>query len=142
MARPTKLNKKVMELARLYVEEFCPKHLEAVDELPSIESFAWYIDVSRSSIYSWQSDYKSAEKPTPLQIEFLDILDRIETFQGRILINHGLKGIYNAPLSKMMLSHHGYREKTEVEQTHRGDVSFINTVPRPPKDDTGSDTGL
>lgn len=117
MARPTKLTPELLAKARKY---------ETSDAIPTIEDFAIYLDVNRSSIYEWKGGN------TKIHAEFSDIVDGILALQAKTLINKGLKGIFNPTITKLILSgKHGYVEKSEVDQNLSGNVSFVNDVPRP-----------
>ena len=82
---------------------------EAVDTVPTVAGLACELNISRDTCYEWGKD---AQKP-----EFSDILSKIAQTQERTLVNNGLKGDYNAPIAKMMLTKHGYSDKTEVDNT-------------------------
>ena len=49
--------------------------------------------------------------------EFMHILDGIAVTQENILVNNGLTGVFNAPVTKMMLTKHGYSDKIEQDVT-------------------------
>lgn len=88
--------------------------------LPTIEGLANTLEVSRDSLYEWESDK-----------DFSDILEKLRQCQAEKLIQLGLQGRYNATIAKMMLSKHGYVEKSEVDNNINGAVQFVNDVPRP-----------
>lgn len=108
MARPTD-----------YSEEICVKAQEYLENLPkdevfhSIEGLASYIDISRSNIYLWASQ---EDKP-----EFSDILEKVREKQAKSLITGGIKGDYNASITKVMLTKHGYADKQEIDHTTGGE---------------------
>lgn len=52
--------------------------------------------------------------------EFMHILDGIAVTQENILVNNGLTGAFNAPVTKMMLTKHGYSDKIEQDVTSNG----------------------
>lgn len=73
--------------------------------LPKIEGFAQYINVSKNTLYEWAKIY-------PL---FSDALDKIMVAQHNMLADGGVSGRYNPVITKLMLSHnHSYREKTDM----------------------------
>lgn len=79
--------------------------------LPTIEGFARYINVNKTSLYEW-------EKIHP---EFSNALDNIRIEQQERLINQGLSGEYNSTIAKLILSsNHGMREKSETDLTSGG----------------------
>lgn len=75
------------------------------DIIPSIAGLACYLGVARETIYDWR------DKDT----EFSDIVKGILAMQERQLLNGGLSGDYNATISKLVLSKHGYTDKAEVD---------------------------
>ena len=103
MARPTKYTKEIQEKADRYVYE----HEKFDDPLPSMEGLAFALGIHRSTLYDWAN---SGEKP-----EFSDTLERIQLQQARLLISKGLKNEFNTTIVKLMMSNHGYSEKTQQE---------------------------
>lgn len=76
--------------------------------LPTIEWFALYIGVAKSSLYEWVSDND----------EFSNALDKIMIEQKRRLLEEGLSGNYNSTIAKLVLSaNHGMKETTVQENT-------------------------
>ena len=80
--------------------------IEACDPVPTVAGMACEIGVSRDTCYEWA---KHDDK------EFSDILMKIAQTQERQLVKGGLMGDFNAPISKMMLTKHGYSDKLEQE---------------------------
>lgn len=79
-------------------------------KLPSVEGFAYYLDVSKKSLYNWSKEYP----------EFLHALGKIEKEQQKRLINGGLSGEYNSTIAKLILSaNHGMREKTDITSDNK-----------------------
>jgi len=73
--------------------------------LPTIEGFAYFINVGRRVLYMWEKDYP----------EFMHALGKIRTEQKERLINMGLSGDYNSTIAKLVLSaNHGMREGHDV----------------------------
>ncbi len=84
-------------------DEFENKKLKV--NLPTIEGFAVFIDVSKKSLYNWEDQHP----------EFIHSLDKIRTEQKERLINYGLSGDYNSTIAKLVLSaNHGMREGTDI----------------------------
>lgn len=80
-------------------------------KLPTIEGFAKFIDVNKSSLYEWEKQFP----------DFSDALEKIRIEQQERLINMGLSGQYNSTIAKLILSsNHGMREKTETDVTTGG----------------------
>ena len=75
-------------------------------KLPTIEGFAVYIGVNKTSLFEWKKLY-------PI---FSNSLELIKSEQMKRLLNSGLSGDYNSTIAKLILSsNHGMREKTEIE---------------------------
>lgn len=73
--------------------------------LPMIEGFARYIDVSKRSIYEWKDKYP----------EFSHALEKIEIEQKKRLIEMGLANVYNSAIAKLVLSaNHGMKERSDM----------------------------
>lgn len=100
--RPSKLTPELLEKAREY--------LKPTFELPTIEALALELDISRDTLYQWENEDK----------EFSYILGKLRLLQANKLIQKGVKGEYNAPIAKMLLTKHGYVEKSEQDLTTNG----------------------
>jgi len=88
-----------------------------VVKLPTIEGFARYINVNKTSLYEW-------EKKHPL---FSNALDDIRQEQQQRLINSGLSGDYNSTIAKLILSsNHGMSEK--MQQEHSNPDGNLKTI--------------
>jgi hypothetical protein len=73
--------------------------------LPTIEGFADFIKIARSSVYLWEKEYP----------EFKIALDAIRSAQKQRLINNGLAGVYSPVITKLILSSdHGMRERIDA----------------------------
>lgn len=82
--------------------------------IPTKEGLAVFLDVSRSTIYKWAEE-------TP---EFSDIFERLMAKQADKLIQGGLDGSFNAPVTKMLLTKHEYSDKQEIDHTTGGKALF------------------
>lgn len=122
VGRPTEYSPTILKEARVYLDE-CQDDEEQILELdstekgyqkfktkqvvnlPSIEGLARYLNVHRDTLYEWEKQYS----------EFSDILEQVRAEQAERLINKGLSGDYNSTITKLMLSKHGYVDKSETE---------------------------
>lgn len=101
-----------------YSEEMLIKARNYLDNLPtdevvhSIEGLADYLGITRGTIYDWASQEEKKE--------FSHIVEEVRQRQGKTLINKGLKNEFNSKIAGMMLSKHGYAEKTEQDITSGG----------------------
>ena len=78
------------------------------DVFPSVAGLAVALGVSRESIHAW-----ARENP-----EFSDIVKALMEKQEKMLKNGGILGEYNASITKLLLTKHGYSDK--VENAHTG----------------------
>lgn len=79
------------------------------DPVPTIAGLACVIGTTRKTCHEWANQ--------PDKAEFRDILDELAQRQERELIAHGLAGNFNAPITKMMLTKHGYSDRIESDHT-------------------------
>ena len=114
MGRPTKYTGNTCKRARHYLAN----HLEYDDLVPSIAGLACALDVTRETVREWASEEGKED--------FSAIVGKIMASQEKKLLNGGLSGGHNASIAKLMLSKHGYSDKSEVQQT--GDSTLSITV--------------
>lgn len=105
--RPTVYSKDMIKEARNYIQ--C--HLDFGDPVPTVAGLACVLGIVRDTCYAWGDD---PEKP-----EFSDILEELAQKQERVLIGKGLLGYFNAPITKMMLTKHGYSDRIEQDHTSK-----------------------
>lgn len=126
--RPTKYKEAYITKAREYINECQDEEVEELSgvsakgtelyrtklkvNLPTIEGFAVYLGVDKTSLYEWA-------KKEP---KFSHALEIIKSEQQKRLINRGLSWDYNPTIAKLMLSsNHNMREKTEQDVTSNGE---------------------
>lgn len=131
--RPTKYDESFVEKAEEYLELHQDEEVQVVKQssekyemfdnklkvkLPTIEGFARFLGVNKTTLYEWEKDHK----------DFSNALDKIRTEQQERLINSGLSGDYNSTIAKLILSsNHGMREKTDTDLTTGGlAIQFSN----------------
>lgn len=102
MARPRELTQELLDKAESYLMSY-----QTV--IPSRAGLALFINVARSTIYEWES------KKDAINVEFSDILSKLDEMQEQVLINSGLSGDFNSTITKLMLTKHGYSDKTQQE---------------------------
>ena len=73
--------------------------------MPSVAGLACYLEISRSSLYNYKDE----------NARFLDIVERVELLQEKMLVNGGLMGDFNPTIAKLMMTKHGYSDKQEVD---------------------------
>lgn len=103
--RPSSYSKKLVEKARNYIAH----HEDFDDPVPTVAGLACVLGVVRDTCYQWSKD---EDKP-----EFSDILGKLSQKQERVLIQKGLQNEFNSPITKMMLTKHGYSDKVEQDHT-------------------------
>lgn len=122
IGRPTDYNEELLNKAIEYLES-CDK------EIPSIEGLARFLSVARSSIYKWRDEHK----------DFSDILEDILAEQAKRLMNNGLTGRWNSTITKLILTKHGYSDKSETDVTSGGKPLPILASMNVPTDDSHSE---
>lgn len=117
--RPTEYNTKILSKSKEYIES-CVDVIENYHKtqgvksdsyerivnvnLPTIEGLALYLGVSRDTIYAWGEKYP----------QFVCIMENLRATQANKLINSALSGNYSAPIAKLLLAKHGYRDETTL----------------------------
>jgi hypothetical protein len=95
----------MVEQAKRYIAN----HKDFDYPVPSVAGLACVLGVTRGTLYQWAKDDK---KP-----EFSHILDELAQKQERQLLKGGLLNEFNSPITKMMLTKHGYSDKLENDHT-------------------------
>lgn len=113
--RPTLYTPEIVAAAWAYVNG---GWIDAGDKVPSIAGLACEIGITRETCRDWSKDEDK---------EFSAILNAIAQKQERELVNNGLAGEFNPPITKMMLSKHGYSDRIEQDNTS-SDGSMTPTV--------------
>jgi len=109
--RPTKYCDEMIKAADYYLKNY----EQLGDAMPQIAGLAVYLDVSRETVYDWS---KQDDKT-----EFSDIVEKILSSQELVLLNKGLKGEFNASITKLALCKHGYSDSQNIAHNVEG-VSF------------------
>lgn len=103
VGRPTLYTPERVDAAWAYVNG---GWIDAGDKVPSIAGLACEIGVHRETCHNWAGEDGNA---------FFDILKVLAQKQERELLNNGLDGSFNPPITKMMLSKHGYSDRVETD---------------------------
>jgi len=108
MARPTTWSKELEEKAWEYVDG---GWLDHGNKVPMVVGLCSYIERSQTVIYDWAKDEGK---------QFADIVKAIGEKQQEVLFDKSLIGDYNASMSKLMLTKHGYSDKVDSDLTSGG----------------------
>jgi len=103
--RPTLYTPELIEKAWNYAKG---GWIRSGDQVPSVAGLACEIGITRETCYAWAKDETKI---------FSDILGLIAQTQERMLINGGLSGQFNSPITKVMLGRHGYTEAVKADHT-------------------------
>jgi len=79
---------------------------EVGDPVPSVAGLACEIGIRRETCHAWAKDETK---------EFSNILSAIAEKQERQLLRGGLSNVFNASITKMMMTKHGYSDATKNE---------------------------
>lgn len=101
VGRPTKLTDELMNKAKVYVQR---DYL--IDELiPTIQGLSLYLGVSNKVLYNWRNEND----------EFLHIVEDLMDLQAKNLFRGGLTGDFNASITKLLLTKHGFSDRVEQD---------------------------
>jgi len=80
------------------------------DVVPTVAGLAVSIGCARETVHAWAREHE----------EFSHIVKALMAKQEKMLTNGGIIGEYNASITKLLLTKHGYSDKTEQEITGAG----------------------
>ncbi len=118
VGRPTSYDPKMVAEAREYIAN----HEEHEDPVPTVAGLASFIKTTRKTIYEWIK--------VPENADFRDILEELLQKQERVLIRNGLLNTFNSPITKMMLTKHGYSDKIESEVSGPNGGPIVQKIER------------
>ncbi len=93
-------------------EKFTSYKQKTIVKLPTIEGLAVYIGVHKDTINEWSKTHP----------EFSVVIHTLKAMQAERLINMGLSGDYNPVIAKVLLSKHGYADRTELTGADGSDL--------------------
>lgn len=103
----------MLEKAKKYLVVWRELEEDGIKEVvPTIEGLADYLGKSVKTMYNW------SDKPE--NEEFLQVMERVMTKQGKGLSNGALDNKLNATIAKLMLGKHGYKDSSEADFTSGG----------------------
>jgi len=103
--RPSDYTPEIVKKAWAYANGGWKK---AGDPVPSVAGLACEIGLSRETLRLWSKNEEN---------EFFGILNKIAQEQERNLVRGGLGGDFNAAITKMMMTKHGYSDATKNEHS-------------------------
>ena len=123
MARPTKYTPELLGKAQHYLENYG----EYGDVMPMLCGLALAIKVHKDTIQDWS---KGDDKP-----EFSVLVSEVMQKQESVLFNESLKGEFNASITKLALTKHGYTDKQDnsLSGPDGGPVVFTTIYEEKPK---------
>lgn len=108
--RPTDYSPETITKAKEYLDLCVDTEGDKLKvKIPTIEWLARHLGMSKETVFQWEKE-KGKE-------EFSDFLCDLRAEQAERLINNWLWGRYNPVITKLILSKHGYVEKTENKDT-------------------------
>lgn len=122
--RPSKYDDKALETSRDYVINYEKKY---DDVIPTIAGLAVLLKVRRETIYEWLKNDELTE--------FSNTVEELLATQEKILLKNGLMGAFNANITKLVLSSHGYSDRSQVENSGEQKIVVETRVRRENNDD-------
>jgi hypothetical protein len=77
------------------------------DVVPTVAGLAVFLHCARETVHAWAREHE----------EFSHIVKGLMGRQEKMLANGGILGEYNASITKLLLSKHGYSDKVETAHT-------------------------
>jgi len=74
-------------------------------KIPSMDGLSLYLGISRSTLFKWCTEEDKQE--------LSDVAKQIKRIAHELLVNNGLTGVFNASITKLMLTKHGYHDKVD-----------------------------
>ena len=115
MGRHTEWTQQIEDEAIKYISSF-DEHNHAI---PSVVGLCDVINIARSTAYKWADDNQGS---------FSDILEAIKEKQEIVLVSKGLNNQFNPTITKLMLTKHGYHDKQDIDNNHRGSVDVNHMI--------------
>jgi hypothetical protein len=103
--RPTLYTQDLLDKCYNYIDNY---KTATDDVIPSHVGLALYVGISTTCMYRWEGEENKKE--------FKDMLRKIKEMQHQALINGGLDSTFNAAITKLVLTKHGYHDKQDIKQ--------------------------
>lgn len=98
---------------------------ETGQQIPSLVGLALYLGVASSTVHKWKNDKNKKD--------FSDICESVMDMQHLALLNNGLTGVFVSPVTKMILTKHGYSDKIDSNKDNIKKI-FIEVTDQDMKD--------
>lgn len=108
--RPSLYNGDMLEKIKQYISHFQDPEsskMKTREVTPTMAGLAIYLGITKKTLYNWAENNE----------ELLHAFDELQDTQETILISGGLSGEFNAPISKLILTNHGYSDKQVIDNT-------------------------
>lgn len=84
--------------------------VQKVVKLPTIEGLANHLHINKDTVQEWRKIYP----------DFSVLIEELLNNQAAALINNGLSGEYSQVIAKVLLVKHGYIDRQDSENKHKG----------------------
>lgn len=101
--------------------------MHKVVKLPMLEGLALHLHVHKDTIQEWKKVHP----------DFSVLIEEILTRQAMALVNNGLSGEYSHTIAKVMLVKHGYIDRQDSENKHKGLPSLSDLLKQAAKRSRG-----
>lgn len=103
VGRPTTYSDEKLQIAEFYLYNWGTE--EIGDSIPSRVGLCRWMGIHKQTSYDWDKAHD----------EFCAVTKAIDTLQEYVAINKGITGVFNAAITKLILSNHGYSDKVDVD---------------------------
>jgi len=113
--RPTKYNQAIISNTQQYLETYS----DLGHKIPTLAGLAVTLGIDKETVTRWGQDTKN-------KAQFSKLVQRIKTAQEQQRIDNGLDGTFNASITKLCLSKHGYTDNPQANQASSGITVNVN----------------
>jgi len=103
VGRPTKYSQEILDKTI----EYCNGGYKVDEVIPSIAGLSVWLGITRDTVRLWSKDLDKEE--------FSAIVAEILALQERTLLKGGLTEDFNASITKLLLTKHGYSDTQRIE---------------------------
>ena len=108
--RPSEFDEHINEMTREYLDSYD-------SQIPTLAGLSLHLGVNKSTIYAWNdaTSHKDGLVADEIYSQFSALLGNLKAEAEDKLIEKGLTGDFNAAITKLMLTKHGYSDKEHKE---------------------------